>query len=164
MKNPPRKKQPVWIRPAEWVIAGLLTALALGLHILFFRNVGGIWRDEVNSLSFATMPLADAFHNLRYDSFPLLTTIVLRAWVHVAGASDLALRIYGLLVGTLFLAAIWFTGRQLGPGPPLIPLALVGLNPWVVRTTDAIRPYGWGLVLIVATLGCVWKAVETEKP
>jgi hypothetical protein len=38
------------------------------------------------------------------------------------------------------------------------------MNPWVVRTVDSIRPYGWGIVFIVVTLACAWNAVRTSKP
>ena len=155
----------VWLPRAEWVLAALLTGAAVYLHFLFFTHAGGLWRDEVNSARFAGMPtLGQAYESLRYDSFPLLSTVLLRGWIHAGGEADGNLRLFGLIVGLLLLAALWMTRRLFGGGPPLIALALAGLNPWVVRTADSIRPYGWGIVLIVATLGCVWKAVETSKP
>ena len=162
--TPPRKKLPAWIQPGEWIAASLLALGALFLHVTFFTRVGALWRDEVNSFDFASMPLGQAHALLRYDSFPLLTTVLLRGWIHAAGGADVALRVYGLIVGVLFLAALFFAGRALGGGPPLVSLALVGMNPWMVRTVDSIRPYGWGIVLIVATLGCAWSAVRTQKP
>src|SRR6185503_558066 len=124
-----------------------------------------LWRDEINSLAFAKMPsLAKIYENLRYDSFPLLSTMLLRGWIGAFGSADSSLRIYGLLIGALLVGSLWWTSRLLGRGTPLFSLALVGFNPWVVRTVGSIRPYGLGIALIVATLGCVWKAVETSKP
>lgn len=154
-----------WLPPAEWGLAILLTGLSLYLHILFFTHAGGLWRDEVNSVRFASMPtLRAAYESLRYDSFPLLSTVLLRGWIGAGGGSDGGLRLFGLLVGILAIGALWWTSHLFRGGPPLIALALAGLNPWVVRTVDSIRPYGWGIVLIVATLGCVWKAAATSKP
>ncbi len=154
------------MRGAEWGFAILLTAFALSFHFVFFTHVGPLWRDEINSVAFAGMPsVASIWEFLRYDSFPMLSTIVLRGWMASGlGSTDPGLRVYGLLVGILVLGAVWTTGRLLGAGVPVVSLALVGVNPWVVRTVDSIRPYGLGIALIVATLGCVWKAVETSRP
>ena len=167
-KIPPKpaakKRVLAWIQQGEWIAASLLALGALFLHATFVTHVGALWRDEVNSFDFASMPLGQAHALLRYDSFPLLTTVLLRGWIHAAGGADPALRVYGLIVGVLFLAALFFAGRALGGGPPLVSLALVGMNPWIVRTVDSIRPYGWGIVLITAALGCAWSAVRTQKP
>lgn len=154
-----------WLPSAEWGLAALLTGTALFLHFTFFTHAGALWRDEVNSVEFASMPsLSSTYESLRYDSFPLLSTLLLRGWVHMGLESDQGLRVFGFLVGVLLLGTLWLTCRLLGCPVPLVSMALVGLNPWVVRTADSIRPYGLGTVLIVATLGCVWKAVESSKP
>jgi len=81
--TPPRKKLPVWIHPGEWIVASLLALGALFLHVTFFTRVGALWRDEVNSFDFASMPLGQAHALLRYDSFPLLTTVLLRGWIKI---------------------------------------------------------------------------------
>jgi dolichyl-phosphate-mannose-protein mannosyltransferase len=153
------------LQGAEWGIAILLTGIALFYHFTFFTHAGGLWRDEINSVAFARMPsMAITYDSLRYDSFPLLSTVALRGWVATVGATDTGLRIFGLLVGVLLLGALWLTCRLLGETVPLVSLALVGTNPWIVRSVDSIRPYGLGIVLIVATFGCLWKAVETSRP
>jgi hypothetical protein len=110
----------------------------------------------------ASLPsVASVLGALRYDSFPLLSTLVLGGWIHAGLGSDQGLRVFGFLVGALLLGALWMTSRLLGCPTPALSLALVGLNPWVIRTTDSVRPYGIGIALVVVTLGCVWKAVET---
>ena len=155
-----------WLPGAEWGVAILLTALALFFHFTFFTHAGALWRDEINSVAFARMPsVATAYEFLRYDSFPLLSSMVLRGWTAIGlGATDTGLRAFGLLVGFLLLGMLWLTCRLLRGSVPLVSLALVGANPWIVRSVDSIRPYGLGIALIVATLGCVWKAVETSRP
>ena len=153
------------LQGVEWGIAILLTGVALYFHYTFSSHVGPLWRDEINSVAFAKMPsIAKIYENLRYDSFPLLSTMLLRGWIAAFGGADSSLRIYGLLIGSLLVGSLWWTSRLLGRRMPLFSLALVGFNPWVVRTVGSIRPYGIGIALIVATLGCVWKAVETSKP
>jgi len=158
----PVRKDRAWPLRAEWGLAILLVGVSLYLHFIFLRNVGGLWRDEVHSVQMASLPsVSSAFHALRYDSFPLLSTVVLGGWIHAGLGSDQGLRIFGFLVGALFLGALWLTSRLMGSPTPVLSLALVGLNPWVIRTVDSVRPYGIGIALVVATLGCVWKAVET---
>jgi len=153
-----------WLPWAECGAAILLTGVALFLHFTFFTHAGALWRDEINSVEFASMPsVSRTFAALQYDSFPLLSTLLLRGWVAMGLGTDRGLRVFGFLVGVLVLGALWLTCRLFGCRVPLISMTLVGLNPWMVRTTDSIRPYGIGIALIVATLGCVWKAAETSK-
>jgi len=153
----------------ELVVAGVLTLLAVLLHLVFLLHAGALWRDEVNSLEFARMPLPVAWHNLQYDSFPILSTFVLHGFSSATGAgvsptpaADRLLRIYGFVIGLSFLAALWITCRTLGgrASAPLLSLALVGMAPWAVQAIDSIRPYGLGIVLIVLTAGFVWRVVS----
>jgi len=149
---------------AERIAAGVLALAALVLHIVFLQHAGALWRDEVNSFEFARMPLSAAAHNLQYDSFPLLSTVLLHGWVGsgAGAAADHGLRIYGFVIGVCFLAAIWLTCRMIGGRAvtPVISLALVGMAPWVIQSVDSIRPYGVGIVLIVLTAGFVWKVAS----
>ena len=139
---------PSWLDPAEWATAGLLTLLALALHVTFLTHAGALWRDEANSAAMAAMPtLGDVIGALRYDGFPLAPTLVLRLWDGLGlGATDAGLRCLGLLLGVAFLAVLWLSARWYGGTPPVLSLALVGISPLVVTTVDAIRPYGLGIV------------------
>lgn len=138
-----------------------LTALVLILQVLFLTHAGPLWRDEVNSVEFARMRgMSETWRNLRFDGFPLLSTLALRGWMSLGlGSSDFGLRIYGFLIAVAFFAALWLTCRRLG-GPPLLSLALLGASPWVASTVASIRPYGIGLVFLVLALGAVWDAVK----
>lgn len=150
--------------PAEWWVAILLTVVALVGQTLFFTHAGALWRDEVNSAEFAGMPSLSAIHqSLKYDSFPLAGTLTLRGWMSLCGGSDAGLRTYGLLVGILFLGSLWLSVRLLGGSAPLLALALVTLNPWVIRTVASVRPYGLGMVFIVLTVPAMWKWVALSS-
>lgn len=167
-RQPSPARRPVgaaWLRPAEWGLAVALTTFALFFQVTFMTNAGPLWRDEVNTVEFASMPsMSQVLASLPYDGFPLFSTMVLRAWVASGlGRSDFGLRVFGFLVGVLFLVALWLAGRLLRGSTPLVSLALVGLSPWVVSTVASIRPYGIGMVFIVLTLGLVWKAVEAPS-
>ena len=129
-------------------------------------HAGALWRDEVNSVEFATMPsLSNLYESLRYDSFPMLSTLVMRAWVKVGlGHGDWGFRLLGLVTGVAFLGSLWVACRLLGCPSPLISLTLVGLSPWAVLTAASVRPYGLGMLLIVLTLAFLWRAIKSPTP
>jgi hypothetical protein len=148
-------------RRAEAAAAIFGTALAVALHLTFFVHAGGLWRDELNSVQLATLgSLAEIWAHLEFDSIPLLPVFVLRAWSALAGTSDLALRSLGLGVGLLGLACLWLNSRVFRSGAPLLSVALVGLNPYVIARGDSIRGYGLGIALILLVFALVWRLVE----
>ncbi|MEP7248798.1 MAG: hypothetical protein ABI787_03350 [Spartobacteria bacterium] len=152
-------------RLLEWMAASLLALAAIALHIRFVTHVGALWRDETNSVNIATLPsLAEVWHFLDYDSFPILYFAVLRAWTGVFGSgNDQALRALGLLMGLGILGALWSNARAFGSRLPLLSFALVGLNPMVVRYGDSNRAYGLGILLILLTLRSFWRLVESAE-
>ena len=154
------------LRRAEWGIAIVLCLLAVLFHIGFLTEAGALWRDEVNTAEFARMgSVHEIFSFLKYDGFPPLAALLVRGWVAVgAGTGDSGLRMFGFAVGLVFLGALWLACRSLRCPTPLYSLALIGLNPIAVRAVDSIRPYGLGMVLIVATTALVWRAVESASP
>jgi uncharacterized membrane protein len=103
--------------------------------------------------------------NLDYDSFPAFFFLVLRVLAGVpASASDAQLRTFGIVVGVLILGALWLNARAFRIGVPLVSVALVGLNPMVIRYGDSIRAYGLGTLFILLALAAMWKMVESPTP
>jgi hypothetical protein len=152
--------------PAAKVAGGVAlgsTLLIIYLHIVFGMHAGALWRDEVNSLEIATMrTLSEIWSNLCFDSFPALFFLVLRVVAGVpATASDAALRVFGVSIGLLILGMTWLNARWLRLGFPLLSLALIGLNPMVIRYGDSIRAYGLGIALLLLALGAMWRLVES---
>lgn len=155
--------------PAAKVAGGVAlggTLLAIYLHTVFGTHAGALWRDEVSSLEVATMrTFAEMWSNLCFDSFPALYFLVLRALAGVSVTlSDDALRVFGVSIGLLILGAIWVNSRWLRLGFPLLSLALIGLNPMIIRYGDSIRAYGLGIVLMLLVLGAMWRLVESCTP
>ena len=144
---------------AEIVLALALTAFSAGLHFHWKLNAGGLWRDEVGSVQFATMTSwGEIWKDLAFDNFPPLLLPFLRAW-HGLGLApdDSGWRNFGLGVGLLFLLLAWATSRFLLLRPPLLLLSVVGLSPLAVRTLDTLRPYGLGIVLMIAAFAAFYK-------
>ncbi len=135
---------------AEWVAAILLSSVVLFLLIVRAMHAGGLWRDECDAVQLAQMPrLADLLAHFHYSSFPLLFSLILRSYTTLFGDSDIALRCFGFTVGAAFIAAAWFLSFSESRQPPLVLLALIGLNSNFLGAGMWVRGYGIGSVLIV---------------
>jgi hypothetical protein len=141
------------------VVAALATVIAVFLHVVFLTHAGALWRDEASTVYLATLPsLRDVWRWLPYDHCPPMIHIAIRAWwtLGLAG-SDFSLRVLGLCLGLLLPAAFWAASRIMRSGPPLLPLALVAVNPTIISVGDSFRGYGLGAVLNVLMLALVWR-------
>ncbi len=153
------------IQRTELIVGIILTLIAVFLHWTFMRHAGAFWRDEVNSVSLAAMPsIADIWQFLKYDSFPLLMSLMLRLWMDLVTGSEGGLRVFGFLMGVSILGTFWLNGRLLGYRVPLLSIALFVFNPLSIQVGDAIRPYGMGILLMLLTFGLLWKVVEQGQP
>jgi hypothetical protein len=154
-------------RRIEWIAAALLLVGLVGMHVEFARNAGGLWRDEAHTarLAMQTSSLEELRFGHERDSFPFLSTLVLKGWMSTEwGASDAGLRSFGALIGLGILAALALAAQQLGGHTPLIPWVLLGLSPLLIRVGDSIRAYGLGLLLVLLTLPAVWRVVRAPTP
>ena len=149
----------------DWLIALLLAALSLTWHAGFLTHAHGLWRDEVNTVTVATLPsLGQLWRTLPYESFPLLPFGVIRCWAAMVGAqNDFGLRIFGFVVGAGILGALWFNARVTHRTVPIWSLVLLGFNILVIRCGDSVRAYGLGMFFILLTVGLVWRAVESPS-
>ena len=155
----------IWLNRIEFTVVVLLALLVAALHLRFVTSVGGLWRDETNSVNLATVPsFAEMWRLLDYDSFPMLFFAVLRGWTAIFGVeNDLALRTLGLITGLGILGALWANARSFGIKWPVLSFALVGLNPMLIRYGDSTRAYGLGILLILLTLRSFWRLVDSPN-
>jgi hypothetical protein len=155
-----------WLNRLEWLAVVLVALCATALHVQFVTKVGGLWRDEANSVNLATLPsFGQIWSLLEYDSFPIVFATILRGWAAVFGSgNDAALRALGLLIGLGVLAVLFRNARLLGARVPVLSLALIGLNPMVIRYGDSTRAYGLGMLLILLTFGSFWRLVHPPGP
>ncbi len=154
-----------WIRYLEWIVAALVALLIVVLHYLNMTRAGGLWRDEVAAVNLALFPsFGEIWSHLEHESFPLLLTLLLRVWnaMGLAG-SDPALRVFGLLVGSGVLAALWWNAWQFSASPPVISMLLFGLSPMAIRWGDSLRAYRLGLLFLLLALGLIWKVVRSPS-
>src|SRR5580765_75186 len=141
------------------VLAERVVSLSAAAAAIFFYGValahgGALWRDEINSLGSAGAPtLSEMWRLQEFESFPIGWLLVLRAWIAVGlGATDFSLRLFGALGGLALPAAIWFALRRLTRSAPLASLALVAVNPEIVRWTSSVRAWGVGAALAIVAM------------
>jgi hypothetical protein len=136
-----------------------MTLAACYLHVTFLLRAGGLWRDEVVSFNVAAQPTLTQVHEaVRFDSFPSFFHLLLRAWMSLGwGDSDLGARGLGLVIGLGVLAGFWWNARAFGSRLPIFSLLLLGISGLCVRTTDAVRAYGIGILCIALCFGLIWR-------
>ena len=154
-----RTGEPEPAKRLEWGVAAAAALLILCFHFVFWLRAGALWRDEVNTLQMATWPsVREICDALQYDSFPLLSSLAFRPWaVSPWGETDFGLRAFGFMVGITILAALWLDARLKGISVPLLSMPLFALSPLVIRFGDSIRPYGLGMVFLLAASGLIWR-------
>ncbi len=135
---------------AEWLVATFITVAIFWLHLHFWQNAGGLWRDEVNTVNLAQNP---SFTALAHDSFPVFLPLCFKIW-SAFGHSDLWLRLLGMILGLLLPLAFWLVARATNR-PPLFSLLLFGLNSLLICYGDSLRAYGPGSALIVLALAAM---------
>jgi len=158
----PKDRLPA-IRKIELLWALALTGVIVSLHVYRASQAGPLWRDEVATISAATMPsLSQLWSSLVYESYPILPYLVVRMWTgfNWLGGGDTSLRILGALIGTGIVFVLWFNRQALRYNVPICSLVLFGLNPLVIPWGDSIRGYGLGMLFLLLAYGLVWKVVE----
>ena len=145
---------------AEQAAALVLTLLAVVLHLLRLQYAGALWRDEAGAAQLAALPtLREVFHSFPHEAFPLLFSGTLRAYMGLFGDSDLAFRLFGLVVGLAILAALWWNARLAG-ALPFVSIVLIQFHPAFPLYGDSIRGYGLGTLAILLTFGAFARLVE----
>ncbi|MGH7743118.1 MAG: hypothetical protein ACRENS_13975, partial [Candidatus Eiseniibacteriota bacterium] len=147
------------------VAVALAALAALWGHLQFLLHAGALWRDECNLVAFAGMrSLAELGASLGLDSVPLGSTLLVRAWMAAGLRSDAELRLLGCLIGLATLMALWRSSRVFGSALPASAIALIALNPWMIRGGDALRPGGLGTLFLLLAFAAVGAALQRPSP
>lgn len=157
--------RPDFLKRAEWIVAVLLSAMSIFLLVVRITHAGALWRDEVAVVNLARMPsITDIAQNFQHEAFPVPFPVFVRAYTNLFGTSDRALRAFGFLAGIAVIVAIWLSARLVGRGPPLVALALLGLNTTFLFWGTTVRGYGFGSALIVLAVGLFASLLREISP
>ncbi|PKO22332.1 MAG: hypothetical protein CVU38_10070 [Chloroflexi bacterium HGW-Chloroflexi-1] len=145
---------------AAWLPLGLTwLAFALRVYRLTFQS---LWRDEVDSLLFATRPLSALLQTFRKpgENGPLFF-LALRPWLAVAGQSEFALRFPSAIAGALAVPIIYvLISRLAGRKPAALAALLAATAPYLVWYGQEARMYAALVVLVPLGL---WLTVEAAR-
>src|SRR6266699_400747 len=139
------------------------SAFSAMLLVLTAMNAEPLWRDETNTFNLAHMPsLRDIWHNLQFESCPLLWPLVLRGCGMLGLTNgDMGIRILGLVMGLFFLTSLWLCQRWIGGRTPILSIALLGGLPAFIFIVGANRAYGLAGCLLVLSFGKIWRILES---
>jgi 4-amino-4-deoxy-L-arabinose transferase-like glycosyltransferase len=138
-----------------------LSWLAFGVRIHGLTSQS-LWRDEVDSLRFATRALPELLHRFVTpgENGPFYF-LALRPWLAVAGPGEFALRLPSAMAGALAIPAIYVVVRRLsGPAEALIAAFLAATAPYLVWYGQEARMYAALTVLVPLSLWCTLAAAE----
>jgi 4-amino-4-deoxy-L-arabinose transferase-like glycosyltransferase len=146
----------------------LMLAILLGAWAWRLAGITSqsLWRDEVDSLRFATRPLSQALGAFtRPGENGPLYYLLLRPWLDAAGRSEFALRFPSILLGVLAVALIYpwgryLYGRKMGAWGGLLAALLLAVNPYHVWYSQEARMYALIVVIILLSLWTFKEGVE----
>ncbi len=128
-----------------------------------------LWRDEVDSLRFATraLPRVLAAFTRPGENGPLYY-LLLRPWLEAAGHSEFALRFPSAWLGALAIPLIylwgkWLFGRRGGAWGGVIAALLLAVNPYHLWYSQEARMYTLIVVMILFVLWWFKEAMERGK-
>lgn len=143
-------------RQLVWVaVVLLLLGYALRAYRLDYQS---LWRDEVDSVRFATRSLPALLSTFRTpgENGPLYF-LLLRGWLTLAGRSEFALRYLSLIGGVLAIPLAAALGRRLaGRKLAILSALLVATSPYLIWYSQEGKMYGLLLSLVLAALCALW--------
>lgn len=161
-ESPLRKER--FGRVVDLAAAGAVAALAVFFAVRFALYAGPLWRDEVDTLNLAKMPVSVLWNTLDRITLPPAYPLLLGLWASVGWRDeDVAMRLFGLATGLAVLAALWIVGARVGGSPPALALALFGTHAVAVHTTASIIVYGVGLLTVIAAVGAFWGLASAPR-
>ena len=137
----------------------ILLLLAAWAWRLYGLEAQSLWRDEVDSLRFATrdFSLVLAAFTRPGENGPLYY-LLLRPWLAWMGQSEYALRWTSVLAGVLALPLIFAWGRRLfNPTVGLVAALLLSVNPYHLWYSQEARMYA---VLVALTMLVLWSFAQ----
>jgi 4-amino-4-deoxy-L-arabinose transferase-like glycosyltransferase len=123
-------------------LVGLLALIAFSIRAASL-DAQSLWRDEVDSLRFATFPWPRMLANFTRPGWngPLYF-LVLRGWIALTGSSAYAMRFFSLLFGVLGVPLIYVLGcRLFDRAVGLMAGLLAATSPYLVWYSQEVRMY-----------------------
>ncbi len=135
-------------RRSMYILLLLVALLALALR-LYRLDGQSLWNDEGTSVALAQRDLPTITRSAAADIHPPLYYYLLRAWITLAGTSEMGVRSLSVLGGVLLVLVTFALGRRLaGARIGLLAAFLSAISPSQVYYSQETRMY-----VLVALLG-----------
>lgn len=142
------------------VLLLILLAFAIRLPGLTAQS---FWRDEVDALRFATVPLASLLSSFARPGWngPLFY-VWLRLWMALVGSSEFAVRYLSLLLGVLGVALLYRLGREwFSTRIGALAALLLASSPYMVWYAQEAKMYAMLCVLAIGALVVYHRALAS---
>ena len=149
-----------WNRGDLLVLPILLLAAALRIATAGYS----LWFDEIAAIRLADQPLGLLWSGwMAREANPPLYYTLLKGWMALFGASDLAVQTLSVAIGTAGIGAAWWLARRIGgTGAGLIAAALLAVSAAHLDFSQEVR--GYILTHSAALFGCVAMTAYLERP
>lgn len=149
-----------WNRGDLLVIPILLLAIALRVATAGYS----LWFDEIAAIRLADQPLQLLWSGwMAREANPPLYYTLLKGWMALFGASDLAVQTLSVAIGTAGNAAGWWLARRIGgTRAGLIAALLLATSAAHVDFSQEVR--GYILAQTAGLFGCVAMVAYLERP
>lgn len=122
-------------------VVAIVLLIATGAR-LYRIDAQSLWNDEGNSLRLAERSPSDLIDATARDIHPPGYYLTLKAWIALAGTSELALRLPSAFAGVLMVAAVIALGRRLfGATAGALAGLMAALSPLAVYYGQETRMY-----------------------
>jgi uncharacterized membrane protein len=137
----------------------VMVAISVKIYRLNSRE---LWLDETYSALLASMPFKQMLRSILGDVHPPFFYILLWAWIRLVGESEIALRLFSVLLNTVGTIAFFFVLRKwLGTRAAAFGSFLFAFSPILYVYSLEVRMYMLVVCCVIAILG-VHKMVTTE--
>jgi mannosyltransferase len=145
--------------PVEAWITGALVLIAAAIRIVVL-NDQSFWQDEALTAYEAQLPLGAMINTvIHVETTPPLYFVVIWAWAHVFGTSEVALRSVSMLAGVALVPIAYLSGRDLvNARAGVVAAALVTFNPFLIWYSQEARAYMLLAALSGASFLCFARA------
>lgn len=145
----------------DWRFLAAAVAIVVVAFLLRIYRIGEqeLWVDEAFSFHIATIP--NWLGSLSIDTNPPLYYLLLRAWIKIAGQSEAALRLLSAGLGTLFvMAAIWAGREFFTPSVGLWSGWFGAVAPLHIYYSQEARTYTLLSLALLLTYVMIWRALR----
>lgn len=144
----------------------VLTLLGFALRVTGLDRLGLSYDEAASALMARPAPWEIIeFHWRAPFEHPPLWSLLVHAWSHMAGQSEVALRWLPALAGSLFIPLTWIAARHLLPtiphAPPIAALLAV-LSPVLVYYSQDARMYSLVVMAALLTTLLAWRLTRPQ--